>query len=57
MTMADQDSGSARETEFEGGRREYSPPRIVHTETLTSRASVCAKSDITCHHQGGPIQS
>ena len=55
--MADQDSRSACETESEGERREYSPPRIVHTEKLTSRATVCVKADISCNKQGGPIQS
>ena len=55
--MADQDSGSARGTEVKGKRSEYSPPRIVHTEKLTSRATVCVKADINCNNQGGPIQS
>jgi hypothetical protein len=40
-------------------RKEYSPPRIVHTETLTSRATTCSKGDASCTTggQSGPIQS
>ena len=37
-------------------RKEYFPPRIVHTEKMTSRATMCAKADsATCG--AGPIQS
>ena len=36
-------------------RKEYFPPKIVHTETITTRAVQCTKSDDTCG--AGPIQS
>jgi hypothetical protein len=37
-------------------RREYFPPKIVHTEKMEARAAVCVQSDeATCG--AGPIQS
>lgn len=37
-------------------RKEYYPPRIVHTEKIETRAVACAKADdATCGN--GPIQS
>jgi hypothetical protein len=36
-------------------KREYFPPQIVHTETITARATVCAKASTSC--LPGPIQS
>jgi hypothetical protein len=37
-------------------RKEYFPPRIVHTEKIEARAVVCSMSnDATCG--AGPIQS
>lgn len=37
-------------------RRDYTPPKIVHTENLVSRAVTCAKADdATC--AAGPISS
>jgi hypothetical protein len=37
-------------------RKEYYPPRIVHTEKIETRAVVCSKSDdLSC--SSGPIQS
>jgi hypothetical protein len=37
-------------------RKEYFPPRIVHTEKIETRAAVCARgNDATCG--AGPIQS
>ncbi len=43
------------ETE-KSGKKEYFPPKIVHTEPLAARATNCAKSDdLTC--AGGPAQS
>ena len=37
-------------------KKEYFPPKIVHSETMTGRAVACAKSDdSTCG--AGPIQS
>lgn len=46
---------SIRET----ARKEYAPPKIVHTEKLETRASTCAKSDSNCTTgaQAGPLQS
>jgi len=39
-----------------GIRKEYFPPKIVHTEKIETRATVCTKSDeATCG--GGVIQS
>jgi hypothetical protein len=47
--MAEHDGAS-------GMKREYFPPRIIHTEQMTARATMCAKSDsATCGF--GPIQS
>jgi hypothetical protein len=37
-------------------KREYFPPKIVHTEPLQARAATCAMADdATCFY--GPIQS
>lgn len=36
-------------------RREYFPPRIVHTEKIETRAVACTKADDSC--ASGPIQS
>jgi hypothetical protein len=36
-------------------RKEYFPPKIVHSEKMTARASQCMKSDSSC--APGPIQS
>ena len=37
-------------------KQEYFPPKIVHSEKLTTRATACMKSDdATCGT--GPIQS
>jgi hypothetical protein len=40
-------------------RKAYSPPKIVHTEQLTARATTCAKADASCTTgtQTGPLQS
>jgi hypothetical protein len=40
-------------------RKEYSSPKIEHTEKLTARATTCSKGDSTCstNGQAGPIQS
>ena len=38
-------------------KKPYASPAILHTESLTSRAVVCIKADITCDVPGGPIQS
>jgi hypothetical protein len=39
-------------------RREYFPPRIVHTEKLETRAVACMKADDSCASNGtGPINS
>jgi hypothetical protein len=46
--MADQKDG--------GGKKEYFPPKVVHTEKMEARAVTCALADAaTCN--GGPIQS
>ena len=37
-------------------RREYFPPRIVHTEKLETRAVACMKADDSCGNSG-PINS
>jgi hypothetical protein len=37
-------------------RKDYYPPRIVHTEKIEARAVACSKSDDTAC-AGGPIQS
>ncbi len=37
-------------------KKEYFPPKIVHTEKLTAMAVSCAKSDSTSC-AAGPIQS
>jgi hypothetical protein len=37
-------------------KKEYFPPKIVHTETMTARAVSCAKADdASCG--AGPLQS
>lgn len=35
----------------------YEPPRILETQTLTSRAVTCIHSDDICRQQGGPNES
>jgi hypothetical protein len=47
----DDQQGKGQENE----RREYFPPKIVHSEKLTARAAECMKSDTSC--APGPIQS
>jgi hypothetical protein len=42
--------------ENESERKEYFPPKVVHTEKLTARAVLCSKSDDSCV-ASGPIQS
>lgn len=37
-------------------KKEYFPPKVVHTEPMTARAVVCSKSDDT-NCAAGPIQS
>lgn len=37
-------------------KKDYSSPKIVHTEQLTGRAVVCAKADDTSC-AAGPVQS
>lgn len=45
-----------RENRTEREKREYFPPKIVHSETLTGRATSCAQADsAVCG--AGPIQS
>jgi hypothetical protein len=45
---------SERDTRSE--RKEYFPPKIIHTEKIETRAVVCAMADdATC--SSGPIQS
>lgn len=44
------------ETKRKEVRKEYFPPKFVHTETMEARAVSCAmENDANC--QGGPIQS
>jgi len=39
-----------------GSRKEYFPPKVVHTEKIEARAVACAKDDdFTCG--AGPLQS
>jgi len=40
-------------------KKPYESPTIVHTETLTCRATTCAKGDSSCSTGGqvGPLQS
>ncbi len=39
-----------------GERKEYNPPKIVHTEKIETRGVVCSMGDdATC--SAGPIQS
>jgi hypothetical protein len=38
-------------------KREYFPPKVVHTEAIEARAVSCALADDTCVQAGGPIQS
>jgi hypothetical protein len=47
---------TANERKGRTERKEYSRPKIVHTETLTARATVCGKADSTCEPVGS-IQS
>ena len=37
------------------GKKEYFPPKIVHSEKLEGRATTCVMGDFTCNP--GPIQS
>ena len=37
-------------------KKEYFPPKVVHTETIETRAVACALADDTCT-AAGPIQS
>jgi len=37
-------------------RKEYLPPKIVHTEKIETRATACVRGD-DAHCAGGPIQS
>ena len=37
------------------GKKEYSPPQVIHSEKLEGRCTSCVKSDFTCNP--GPIQS
>ena len=46
----------AIENEGTAARREYFPPRIVHTEKIEGRAVACAMADDAQCGQG-PIQS
>jgi len=43
--------------EKDADRKEYFPPKVVHTETIETRAVACALADDTCAAAGGPIQS
>ena len=38
-------------------KKEYFPPKVVHTETIETRAVNCALADDVCVQAGGPIQS
>ena len=38
-------------------KKEYFPPKVVHTEAIETRAVNCALADDVCAQQGGPIQS
>jgi hypothetical protein len=40
-------------------RKDYTAPKIVHTEVLSARATTCAKADASCTTgaQTGPLQS
>jgi hypothetical protein len=51
--------GMANERIPEDAKREYFPPKVVHTEKLTASATACAMADSTCVTGGstGPIQS
>jgi hypothetical protein len=50
MQTAKKDNGIASE------RKEYSPPRILHTEKIETRAVVCARADgDIC--SAGPLES
>jgi hypothetical protein len=42
--------------EGSSGRKEYFPPRVVHTEKIETRAVICAMAD-DAQCAGGPIQS
>jgi|KBSSwiStaDraftv2_1062776.scaffolds.fasta_scaffold330653_2 hypothetical protein len=46
----------AKESTETGARREYFPPRIVHTEKIEGRAVACAMAD-DAQCGAGPIQS
>ena len=43
--------------EREKEKREYFPPKIVHSEKMAARAVTCAKSDSSTCGPLGPIQS
>jgi hypothetical protein len=43
-------------TDAKAEKKEYFPPKVVHTEKLESRAVECALADATCA-AAGPIQS
>ena len=45
----------AKESTETGARREYFPPRIVHTEKIEGRAVNCSMATDAC--SAGPIQS
>ena len=38
-------------------KKPYEKPAIVYTETITVRATACARGDEACRVQGGPINS
>jgi hypothetical protein len=44
-------------TEKSAEKKEYFPPKVVHTEAIETRAVSCALADDTCVQAGGPIQS
>ena len=43
--------------ERQDAKKEYSPPKIVHSEKMAARAVICAKSDSATCGSTGPIQS
>ena len=43
------------EKKKQDARKEYFPPKIVHTEKMEARATSCSLGDFTCNP--GPIQS
>ena len=43
------------ELKGDDSRKDYDPPRVIHSEKLQGRATSCAHGDFTCNP--GPIGS